>query len=85
MDVAAQSRDPLRRPGSKVKTHGPGAFGAQRGAKRYRGHSEPARKNEGREGTKCFAPKETAGRFFVPLKVPAFVLAMMAGGPREEP
>ena len=67
-----------------MKTHGLGAFGAQRGAKRYLGHSEPARKKEGREGTKCFAPKKTAGRFFVPLKVPALVLAMMAGGPQEE-
>jgi hypothetical protein len=38
---------PLR-PHSKSKTHGLGAFGAQRGAKRYLGHSEPARKRRAR-------------------------------------
>jgi hypothetical protein len=72
-------------PTLKSKTHGLGAFGAQRGAKRYLRHSEPARKKKGRERTKCFAPRKIAGRFFIPLKVAAFILAMTAAAPCEEP
>ena len=42
------------------------------------------RGKEGREAN-ASRPRKIAGRFFVPLKVPAFVLAMTAAGPREEP
>src|SRR5262249_11862824 len=58
-----ESHGSWRLPRSRIKTHGLGAFGAQRGAKRYLGHSEPARKKEGREGTKCFAPKRPQAGF----------------------
>jgi hypothetical protein len=57
-------------PTLKTKTHGPGAFGAQRGAKRYLGHSEPARK--GRARSKCFATEEDRRPVSRPLQGPVF-------------
>ena len=84
MDVAAEGAVRCART-PKSKTHGLGAFGAQRGAKRYLGHSEPARKRIGAKGPNASRRRRSQAGFLVPLEVPAFVIAMTAGGPKRKP